>query len=159
MGPFLDAFLAVEEDAKNGEDTKIIEGVAKLNEVLDEQERTHKRAQEFVPEPIKKEAGATKPTATQAGAFDPDSSAEYTPEIARNVLADPQNWIAYYRRRWYRQGHTPEDFPNYVRLLDFFGKTLRTAKRIPEAEVYEKETAEIRAKKRVDTKSKAAPPD
>jgi hypothetical protein len=159
MGPFLDAFLAVEEDAKNGEDNKVTEGVARLNGVLDEQERTHKMAQEFVPEPSKKDAGGPKPPAPSASAFDPDSSSAYPPEMERNVLADPQNWMAYYRKRFHRKGHGPEDFPNYVKLLDFFGKTLRSAQRIPEAEVYEKEAADIREKKLRDSKSKAAPPD
>jgi hypothetical protein len=159
MTPFLDAFLAIEEDAKNGEDNKITEGVANLNSLLDEQERAHKSAQEFVPEPLKTGAGAPKPTVSSASAFDRDSNSAYPPEIARNVLADPQSWIAYYRKRWYRKGHTPEDFPNYVHLLDFFGQTLRAAERIPEAEVYENQAAAIRARKQEDSKSKAAPPD
>lgn len=152
IDPFLDSFLRIEESAKNGED--VTEAVTTLGAKLDEQEKLHKSAQEFVP--LKKggtKAAAPAPTpaaksSLPSSAWDPDSSTAAPPDIARNILQDHLTWMNYYEKRWYRNGHTPEDFPNYVKLLDLFGRTLRGANRIPEAEIYENKAKEIRAKKK-----------
>ncbi|MBS1953331.1 MAG: hypothetical protein JST89_04040 [Cyanobacteria bacterium SZAS-4] len=150
IDPFLDSFLRLEESAKNGEE--VTEAVTKLSAQLDEQEKLHKSAQEFVPT---KKGGAAKPpapTATKSSlpssAWDPDSSTAAPPDIVRNILQDHLTWMAYYEKRWHRNGHSPEDFPNYVKLLDLFGRTLRGANRISEAEIYELKAKEIRAKKK-----------
>lgn len=156
MDPFLDSFLRIEESAKNGEE--VTEAVTKLSAQLDEQEKLHKSAQEFVP--IKK--GGTKaptPAPTKSSlpssAWDPDSSTAAPPDIARNILQDHLTWMSYYEKRWHRDGHSPEDYPNYVKLLDLFGRTLRGANRIPEAEIYENKAKEIRAKKKDESKQPA----
>lgn len=158
IDPFLDSFLRLEESAKNGEE--VTEAVTKLSAQLDEQEKLHKSAQEFVP--IKK--GGTKaapPPAAAAksslpsSAWDPDSSAAAPPDIVRNILQDHLSWMSYYEKRWHRNGHSPEDFPNYVKLLDLFGRTLRGANRIPEAEIYENKAKEIRGKKKDDASQPA----
>ncbi len=160
MDPFLDSFLRIEESAKNGEE--VTEAVTKLSAQLDEQEKLHKSAQEFVP--IKKGGTKAATPATPApakasltsSAWDPDSSTTAPPDIARNILQDHLTWMSYYEKRWHRDGHSPEDYPNYVKLLDLFGRTLRGANRIPEAEIYENRAKEIRAKKKKDDSKQPA---
>ncbi|MBI2810422.1 MAG: hypothetical protein HYX67_06300 [Candidatus Melainabacteria bacterium] len=156
MDPFLDSFLRIEESAKNGEE--VTEAVTKLSAQLDEQEKLHKSAQEFVP--IKKggtKAATPAPTKSSlpSSAWDPDSSTAAPPDIVRNILQDHLSWMSYYEKRWHHDGHSPEDYPNYVKLLDLFGRTLRGANRIPEAEIYENKAKEIRAKKKDDSKQPA----
>ncbi len=150
--PFVDSFLRIEEDAKNGDD--VTKGVSDLQSKLDEQEKLHKTAQEFVPLKKGTTNSPVNPTVRQTSlsAWDPDKSTGAPPaDIVKNVLVDHKTWMAYYERRWYRNGHRPEDFPNYVKLLDFFAATLRTAKRIPEAEIYEKKAADIRESKKKES--------
>ncbi len=155
--------MRIEENAKNGDDVKDL--IASLQAKLDEQEKLHKSAQEFVP--VKKGATNAQVKATtvktsvqtSADAWDPDKSMAAPPaDIVKNVLADHKNWMSYYEKRWYRNGHVPEDFPNYVKLLDFFGTTLRNAKRIPEAEVYERKADDIRASKKREAEIKSPKP-
>jgi hypothetical protein len=155
--PFVDGFLSIEENAKNGEENKLADAIESLGKQIDEQERKYKAAQEF--HPIKK--GAPVVQAASCEAPGPDSawdktSGEYPAEIAHNVLADDKKWMDYYKRRWYRNGHTPEEYPAYLKLVKFFGQTLRSANRIPEAEVYEKEAAAIMAKKKAQLAPKTS---
>jgi len=145
--PFVDSFLAIEETVKNGEENKATDMISRLTAVLEEQEKTHKLAQEFKPEPVKKTNApppAATPSQTQVDTGPSiDGPADFGPHIAANLLANHKMWMAYYAHRWNRKGHTPEDFPNYLKLVQFCGVTLRKANRIAEAEVYEKQAVEI----------------
>src|SRR5262249_31956378 len=148
IDPFTDAFLVLEEDAKNGDDEKVQEGIAKLAKLLDAQDERRKEAQGFVPDKgVKNHILPSSLPANPQPSTDPDDIVNYDPTIAKNVLSDHKRWMAYYKLRFSNQGHKPEDYPNYLHLVDFFGRTLRAGGRANEAAIYEQEAAAIRTRK------------
>ncbi len=147
VGPFFEQLLDMDRKLTKG--VEIDDSVKDLDEKLFAMEKANNLAKEFVPVGPKKKtpvATTSPPMGETADKFD-------SPAIAAKILLSPEQALLDWRRSFSRNKALArvEDHPNYVKLLDFFGTTLRNAHRDKEAATYEAMAKTIR-----DNKAKEA---
>lgn len=151
VGPFFETLLEIDKKLTKG--VEIEEAVKDLDVKLYELEKANNLAKEFVPVGPRKKvpAAANPPMAETDDRFD-------SPAIAAKIRQSPEEALNYWRQSFSRNKALKnfEDHPNYVKLLDFFGTTLRAAKRDQEAATYEAMAKKIRERKAKEAADKAA---
>lgn len=142
VGPFFDLFVEMDKNLTKGVE---IDGAVKdLDEKLFALEKANNLAKEFVPVGPKKTPAATTSSGSPQMAETGDKFD--SPAMAAKILQSPDLALKYWRNLFARnkQLKRVEDHPNYLKLLDFFGTTLRGAKRDKEAATYEAMAKAIR---------------
>ncbi len=145
VGPFFDLFVEMDKNLTKG--VEIDSAVKDLDEKLFALEKANNLAKEFVPVGPKK---STSVAATTGGGSSPamaETGDKFdSPAMAAKILQSPDLALKYWRNLFARnkQLKRVEDHPNYLKLLDFFGTTLRGAKRDKEAATYEAMAKAIR---------------
>lgn len=150
--PFLNAFIAMEATVSTAPADKLAESVTRLSGQIDEQEKRLQAAKEFQPAKASTtvtavtgtlaapSCHATTPTTTKAKYSAPievTSGAEsYPPQMAQQILADPTGAVSFWEKRYKHEGRNPDEYPAFIRVLDFTAQTLTNANRAQEAAVF-----------------------
>ncbi len=145
--PFVDAFIQLEATVATAPKDKLTEAISRLSTQLEEQEKRSRQAKEFQPkagQPVVAAAsGGSSATAAKKTVYsapvDVDSGANaFPPQMANQILSDPNGTVGYWEHRYKRGGHQPEEYPNFIKILDFAAQTLKNANRSQEAEAFAK---------------------
>jgi len=149
MEPFLDALFAIEDRVAEGKTDEAQELLATLDKNIDEQEESSRIARDYKPSKDEKDGknASGKPGSKEKDRTEvSDDGTMDNPEIRNKILANPKLAYNYWRMRYIRKDHAPEDFPNYLKLLKVFVSTLIQANRASEASPYQSEVETIRKK-------------
>ena len=169
--PFLDAFLTMEKTVATLNKEKLAESIERLTTQIEEQERRSKAAKDFQPKAVQTTTAAANAVATSchpaaaapvkkavySAPVEVDSGAvAFTPQMAEQIRNDPNGWVNYWQHRYNRDpNHKPEEYPAFIRVLDFAAKTLNDANRPQEAIVFTNRAQsgrDLRRKKAADGK-------
>lgn len=148
MEPFLDALFAIEDRVAEGKIDQAQELLTTLNKNIDGQEESSRIARDYKPSKDEKSGDASSKPGSKEKAMTEvgDDGTMDNPEIRKKILANPKLAYNYWRTRYTRKDHGPEDFPNYLKLLKVFVSTLIQANRASEASPYQSEVEAIRKK-------------
>jgi hypothetical protein len=147
--PFLEQYVAIEEELTKASAKKLAEDIATLSELLDKQELNLKISKEFRPIHGKngQQAVSTQPSTTFVPSAVRDlGTGERDENLEQKIVKNPDGMILYFENELRRRGKSAEDHPRFLTILDFFSSTLRANNRPDDAAKFEARAKAIRAR-------------